>query len=160
VAYRRKPDVALYQTWNVAYSLVDAQQLVADHRGVQFGQPGVWVQMAIVDPTDDSLLGDCASRVMTDPPRTAEIGVTLGPASQGRGLAREAVRALVTTLFDPHDMHRFIAQVDDRNLPAQRLFEGLGLRIEARLVDADWFKGAWTTLRIYAVLENEWQADH
>jgi RimJ/RimL family protein N-acetyltransferase len=56
-------------------------------------------------------------------------------------------------------MHRVIAQVDDRNLPAQRLFEGLGLRMEARLVDADWFKGAWTTLHIYAVLENEWQAD-
>jgi len=26
------------------------------------------------------------------------------------------------------------------------------------LVEADWFKGEWSTLRIYAVLDREWRA--
>jgi RimJ/RimL family protein N-acetyltransferase len=32
----------------------------------------------------------------------------------------------------------------------------LGFRCEARLVEADWFKGEWTTLRTYAILRREW----
>jgi RimJ/RimL family protein N-acetyltransferase len=38
----------------------------------------------------------------------------------------------------------------------QRVLERLGFRCEARHVEADWFKGEWTTLRVYAVLEREW----
>ena len=47
---------------------------------------------------------------------------------------------------------------DDRNASVQRLLERLGLRREARHVEADWFKGEWTTLRVYAVLAREWGA--
>ena len=43
----------------------------------------------------------------------------------------------------------------DRNRPVHRLLERLGLRQEGRLVEADWFKGEWTTLRIYALLARE-----
>ena len=48
------------------------------------------------------------------------------------------------------------AQADDRNLPVRRLLERLVFRCEARLVEADWFKGEWTTLRLYALLDREW----
>ena len=69
---------------------------------------------------------------------------------------REALGALIADLFTARGMHRVLAQADDRNTAVHRLLEHLGLRCEARLVDADWFKGEWTTLRIYAVLEREW----
>jgi RimJ/RimL family protein N-acetyltransferase len=36
------------------------------------------------------------------------------------------------------------------------LFERLGFRCEARLVEADWFKGEWSTLRLYAMLDRDW----
>ena len=48
------------------------------------------------------------------------------------------------------------AEADDRNEAVHRLFERLGFRCEARLVEADWFKGEWTTLRTYAALRREW----
>jgi RimJ/RimL family protein N-acetyltransferase len=37
------------------------------------------------------------------------------------------------------------------------LFERLGFRCEARLVEADWFKGEWSTLRVYATLNRQWR---
>jgi RimJ/RimL family protein N-acetyltransferase len=40
----------------------------------------------------------------------------------------------------------------------QNLFGRLGFRCEARQVEADWFKGEWTTVRVYAMLEREWRA--
>ena len=88
---------------------------------------------------------------------TAEVGVTLAPASQGKGFATEALAAVVSALFGQLGMHRVFAEADDRNVPVQRVLERLGFRCEARLVEADWFKGEWSTLRIYATLDAEWR---
>jgi RimJ/RimL family protein N-acetyltransferase len=158
VAYRSDPDVARYQSWDTTYTTADGERLVAFQQAVDFGDPGPWVQVAAVDRATGALCGDCAVRVTTDQPQTAEVGVTLAPAKQGAGLATEALGAVVTRLFDQHDIHRIHAQADDRNIPVHRLLERLGFRCEARLVEADWFKGEWTTLRVYAILRREWRS--
>ena len=67
--------------------------------------------------------------------------MTLAPSSQGRGIATEALRALVAMLFGAHGMHRVFAQADDRNAPVHRLLERLGFRLEARLVEAGLVQG-------------------
>jgi RimJ/RimL family protein N-acetyltransferase len=61
-------------------------------------------------------------------------------------------------LFEEHRLHRVYAQADDRNVAIHRLLERVGLRCEARLVEADWFKEEWSTLRVFAVLRREWEA--
>jgi RimJ/RimL family protein N-acetyltransferase len=96
-------------------------------------------------------------RVLTDQPATAEIGITLAQTSQGKGVATEALMALVTELFERHGMHRVFAEADDRNVAVGSLLERLGFRCEARLIDADWSKGEWSTLRVYAMLNREWR---
>jgi RimJ/RimL family protein N-acetyltransferase len=65
---------------------------------------------------------------------------------------------VITKLFDEHNLHRVYAQADDRNFAVHRLLERLGLRCEARFVEADWFKGGWSTLRVFAVLRREWES--
>jgi RimJ/RimL family protein N-acetyltransferase len=155
-AYRADPEVARYQGWD-SYTVADGERLVAGQQDLDLGAAGRWIQVAAVDRATGALRGDCAVRVADDQPRTAEVGVTFAPASQGSGLATEALGALVTRLFAEHDVHRVYAQTDDRNLSVHRLLERLGFRCEARLVEADWFKGEWTTLRTYAVLRREWR---
>jgi RimJ/RimL family protein N-acetyltransferase len=157
-AYRSDPEVARYQAWDVPYSMAAAEAFLRSQQGLELGRPGEWLQLAIVDRETGELYGDCAVRVATDQPATAELGVTLAPASQGRGLATEAVRAVVTELFERLGVHRVFAEADERNGSVRRLLERLGFRCEARLVDADWFKGEWSTLLVYAVLEREWRA--
>jgi RimJ/RimL family protein N-acetyltransferase len=155
-AYRRDRDVARYQSWDASYTEADGERLVAAQQGVEFAEPGPWVQVAAIDRATGELCGDCAVRVVTDQPRTAEVGVTLAPGRQGSGLASEALGAVVRRLFEQHDIHRVFAQADDRNDAVHRLLERLGFRCEARLVEADWFKGEWATLRTYATLHREW----
>lgn len=138
--------------------MADAEAMLAELAAVRLGQVDGWVQLALVDLEDGALIGDCASRVMSQPPRTAEIGVTLAPGRQGRGFAGEALRRLVRALFEDHDVRRVIAEVDDRDTPGQRLLDRLGVRLEARFVDADWFNGEWTTLRVYVVIAGEMPA--
>ena len=158
VTYRRSPEVARYQSWDTIYSMADADRFLAAQQEVELGQPGEWVQLAAVDRESGGLCGDCAVRVSADHSATAELGVTLAPEHQGRGLAGEALAAVIDRLFQEHDIHRIYAETDERNLGVHRLFERLGFRCEARLVEADWFKGEWTTLRVYAILRREWMA--
>jgi len=157
VAYRSDPEVARYQSWDCPYSMAAAEAFLSSQSGLEPDRPGEWLQLAIVDRETGTVYGDCAARVVIDQPETAEVGVTLARANQGKGLAAEALTALVTNLFERRGMHRVFAEADDRNAPVRRLLERLGFRREARLVDADWFKGEWSTLRIYAVLDREWR---
>jgi RimJ/RimL family protein N-acetyltransferase len=157
-AYRREPEVARYQSWDTSFSLADAQRFLAEQEGVAFGERGAWVQLAATDRAGGGLRGDCAVRILDDQPATAEVGVTFAPAWQGTGLAREALGAVVDTLFAEHRLHRVYAEADDRNVAVHRLLERLGFRCEARLVEADWWKGEWTTVRTYARLRREWEA--
>ena len=157
VAYRSHPDVARFQSWDTTYSLADAETFLASQEGLVLGAPGEWVQLAAVDRRSGELCGDCAVRIADDQPATAEVGITFAPEHQGSGLATEALGGVISALFERHELHRVFAQADDRNLAVQRLLERLGLRCEARLVEADWFKGEWTTLRSYATLRREWR---
>ena len=158
VAYRREPEVARYQGWEDTYSLEDAERAFESQKGLALGQPGDFVVLAIVDRASGAVHGDCAVRVLVDQPATAELGVTLASASQGIGIATEALTALLSVLFEDHGLHRIYAETDDRNRAVNRLLERVGFRCEGRLVEADWFKGEWSTLRIYAVLAREWRA--
>jgi RimJ/RimL family protein N-acetyltransferase len=156
VAYRSDPGVARYQSWDQTYSMADAERFLDSQLGVEFGRPGAWVQLAAIERLHGGLVGDCAVRFVEEQPATAEIGVTFSAPHQGAGLASEALSAVITALFHEHAIHRVYAQTDDRNLPVHRLFDRLGFRCEARLTDADWFKGEWSTVRFYALLHHEW----
>jgi RimJ/RimL family protein N-acetyltransferase len=157
VAYRRDPMVARYQGWEPSYSVVDAERLVAAQPEAP-GPPDEWLQIAIVDRASDTLCGDCAVRVVSAQPGTAELGVTLSREHQGRGIASEALDAVLGWLFEELALHRAFSEADDRNRPVHRVLERLGFRLEARLVDAEWHKDEWTTLRIYALLAEDWRA--
>jgi RimJ/RimL family protein N-acetyltransferase len=158
VAYRREPEVARYQSWDATFSMADARQFLASQEGVELGAAGAWVQLAVIDRLSGTLFGDCAVRVVADQPATAEVGVTLAPDRQGCGLATEALAAVIAKLFDEYELHRVYAHADDRNFAVHRLLERLGFRCEARFVEADWFKGEWSTLRVFAILRREWES--
>jgi aminoglycoside 6'-N-acetyltransferase len=156
-AYRSDPEVARYQSWEPSFSLADAQELLETQGDRRLGRAGDgWVDLMAVDRGDGTVHGDVAALVHTDARATAEVGVTFARSAQGRGLATEALGALVDELFRTHGMHRVHAETDERNPAVHRLLERLGFRCEGVLVDADWCKGEWVSLRLFAVLEREW----
>jgi RimJ/RimL family protein N-acetyltransferase len=157
VAYRSDPDVARYQSWTEHWSTADAEAFLRKDEATELGTPGSWTQIALEERETGALVGDLALHALATQPDTVELGVTLAPAAQGRGLASEALRAIITWLFEHHGTHRVLAHADARNAAVRRLLERVGLRQEAELREADWWKGEWTTLCIYAVLAHEWK---
>jgi aminoglycoside 6'-N-acetyltransferase len=153
-AYRSDPDQARYQSWETPYPVQSARELIGEMRGVRFAQPGAWLQVAI--ETDGRLVGDVAVHVHEDDPRQATVGFTLAADLQGRGLATEALRTVVSLLFSEHGVHRVSADCDARNDRSVALLERVGMRREAHHRRSAWWKGEWTDEYVYAVLAEEW----
>jgi aminoglycoside 6'-N-acetyltransferase len=153
--YRSDPEVARYQAWE-SCTESEAADFVRSLAAVDPGKPGAWFQFAFESRSEAALVGDCALRVTRQDPRQAELGFTLARPFQGRGLAAEGVRGVLAYAFATFELHRVFTITDERNAPAQRLLGSLGFRREACFVDATWFKGAWATELLYAMLEREW----
>lgn len=154
-AYRRDPDVARFQSWTSDWSGADTDALIADQPAGLLPGSGDWLQIAVHERDAPSLVGDVAVHAVADQPDTYELGVTLAPRWQGIGAGQEALRRLIDGLFLEQGAHRVIAMTDARNIAAARLFRRLGLRHEGRAVDADWFKGEWTSVDTWAILREE-----
>ena len=152
-AYRDDPDVARYQSWS-SYSATDAEAFFEVQRGLSFGQPDTWYQIALAERDSDALLGDCALHFLAD--RQVELGFTLSPAHQRQGLMSEATRALLGFLFGSFGTHRVSATADTRNDSCVRLLERLGFRREGHFRENQRFKGEWGDVYLYALLASEW----
>lgn len=155
VSYRQDPEVARWQSWDVAYGSERAERLVAGQEAGTLPPPGDWLQLGVRDAVTTDLLGDVAVHTLAGQPNSYELGVTFARSAQGQGLATEALIRVMDFLFVGVGAHRVIASCDARNAPVARLLRRVGMRQESSQVEADWFKGEWTTLDGYAVLHRE-----
>jgi len=114
--------------------------------------------VVLVIETDGAVVGDLVLFHLDAEAGSAEIGWVMSPAASGQGLATEAVRALIDTAFDVYGLRRLTAQIDADNVRSATLAERLGMRREAHFVENEWFKGRWSDLLVYAVLDREWAA--
>lgn len=154
LAYRNDPEVARLQDWDLPYTPEQSAALVAEHAGARGPVAGKWVQLAVEH--DGVLAGDIGVGLSAGR-GTATIGYTVARAHQGRGLAGEAVGAVVDRLFDA-GVHRIVATVDPDNVASARLLERLGFRYEGRAVQAALVRGEWLDDDVYALLAHERRA--
>jgi RimJ/RimL family protein N-acetyltransferase len=155
-AYRSLPEVAKYQSWET-FGTDDANQLIADQMAVKLATPGSWLQLIIVLAESGQLIGDCGIHFLSNVAQQVELGVTLDPCYQNRGFACEALDGVLSYVFSSLNMHRVSATTDTENKAAQKLFQRLGFRQEAHFVEHVWFKGAWGSEYVFAMLQREWQ---
>jgi RimJ/RimL family protein N-acetyltransferase len=48
-------------------------------------------------------------------------------------------------------------RTDERNIASAALMRRLGMRQEAHFRENEWYKGAWGSELVFAILEDEWQ---
>ncbi|WAA66117.1 GNAT family N-acetyltransferase [Microbacterium oxydans] len=156
-AYKSDPDAVRYVPYE-PLTLADVERRIATTwANTQFAQEGDAVSLAVEDRETGALLGDVVLFWRGETDRAGEVGYIFDPRVGGRGYATEAVAALLALGFDGLGLLRIVARIDDRNTSSARVAERLGFRREARLVESEWFKGEWTTLLVYALLEDEWR---
>lgn len=123
-AYRGIPELGRYQGWT-RMSEAEALAFLLEMEAGVFFLPGQWIQLGIADPDTDALVGDIGLH-LSDDGRTGEVGFTLTPSSQGRGIATAAVREALRLFFAASPVSHVIGVTDARNTPSVRLLERLG----------------------------------
>ncbi|HWS49619.1 MAG TPA: GNAT family N-acetyltransferase [Microbacterium sp.] len=159
LAYKSLPEVVRY----VPYGTLDLagieERIATRWSTTRFEKPDDAVCLAVEETATGHLVGDVVLFWRSETDRSGEVGYILDPRFGGRGYAAEAVSALLEVGFDGLGLHRITARIDERNSASVRVAERSGFRREARLVESSWFKEEWTTVLVYALLEQEWRRD-
>lgn len=158
-----------YTHW-IDRSPQEVKQFVQMFISQQFAQPRTKFQFAVVLKDNQRLIGNCGIRLAV--PRLhwslaarmsesvdaceADIGYELAPDYWGRGYATEAARAIVAFGFTELHLHRISAWCIADNTGSVHVLEKVGLWLEGRLRENEYFKDRWWDTLLYAVLENDW----
>lgn len=129
-------------------SEAEALAFLAAMEASAFFQSGQWIQLGIADPHTDALVGDIGLH-LSDDSQTGEVGFTLAPSAQGRGVASGAVREAIQLLFAATPVSRILGITDARNTPSVRLLERLGF--ECRETRDAVFRGEECVERVFVL---------
>ncbi|MFI5493925.1 GNAT family N-acetyltransferase [Actinoplanes sp. NPDC051859] len=157
LVYRSRPDVCRY----VPFAPMDRQVLL-DRLA------GPWARTALTGEDQSltlgvelaatgQLVGDVILFWHSALHRGGEVGYLLDPRFTGHGYATEAAAAMLRLGFEELGLHRIIARLDERNEASAAVARRLGMRLEARLVLNELFKGEWSTELDFAMLADEWR---
>jgi len=116
-----------------------------------------WLNLVIELKTESKVIGNVGIGVKNREQGQAEVGWLLGCRYQGRGIATEAVRALVGFGFEAMGLHRTYARTGRLNVRSWRLMERIGMRREAHFRQSHQVEGEWDDEFIYAILADEWR---
>ena len=146
-AYRSIPELGRFQGWTQK-SDAEAAEFLAAMGGVPLFPLGDWVQLAIAKPNGDQLLGDVGLFLAADG-MSGEVGFTLAPSAQGRGIATEAVRSALELFFHLTSAKQVVGLTDARNVASVRLLKRLGF--EHRETRSVVFRGEDCSEEAYAL---------
>lgn len=160
--YRSLPEVCRH----VPFEPMDVDT-VRRRLGTRFGRDtidgegqGLLLGVVLAAEEPPVLAGDVMLHWSSEEHKSAEVGYVFHPRHGGHGYATEAVHALLHLAFDDLGLHRVTARVDLRNTASTRVLRRLGMRDEAHLRENEWFKGGWSDELDFAILEDEWRAQH
>lgn len=128
LAYRHDPVVAQFQSWSML-SENEAIAFIHEMSAAPIGIPGEWFQIAIALQSSNQLIGDIGIQVSEHDTTTVEIGFTLHREEHGKGYAKEAIQALIHSLFELVTITKVIGITDSRNHPSINLLTRLGMKL-------------------------------
>ncbi|MEX0873927.1 MAG: GNAT family protein [Actinomycetota bacterium] len=154
--YQSDPRYLEYYEWTerTPEAVQDFVRMLADLRREH---PRTKYQLAIVPRPRGPVIGNCGIRMASPEAREADIGYELAPDYWGQGLATEAVRAMVNFGFTELGVHRIWSWCLADNVRSVRVLEKLGMKLEGRKRENEFFKGRWWDTLLYGILEDEWR---
>nr|WP_067510535.1 GNAT family N-acetyltransferase [Actinoplanes sp. TFC3] len=154
--YRGREDVCRYVPFEPMTAEVIAHRLATQWATTELTDEGQALTLGAEITATGELAGDVVLFWRSREHRGGELGYVFNPRFAGQGYATEAAWALLALAFDELGLHRVIARLDERNEASAKVARRLGMRLEARLVSNELFKGEWSTELDFAILHEEW----
>jgi ribosomal-protein-alanine N-acetyltransferase len=114
-----------------------------------------WVMVA---KESNQVVGTISINVLDLTNHCGQLGYEVAREQWGKGIATEAVRAVLSYGFGTMGLNRIAAYCWDGNVASQRVMEKAGMRYEGTLRQVRYAKGAYHDMRLHARLASEWRA--
>lgn len=150
--YRNNINVSKYQGFEPNYTKESMREFINTYSTEKINPKVSWIQIGI--EYNNKIIGDIGIHIenIGCDYHQAQVGITLNPDYQGKGIAYEAMNVLIKFLFLNWSCHRIYGEIDDRNIKSINLFKKLNFRQEAHFINNYYFKNEWTSVFIYAIL--------
>ena len=153
--YRSDSITNKYQGW-IPKNINDVIEFIGKV-AKNINMPNTWFQLVILEKETNTLIGDIGIHFLDMENMQTEIGCTLNKNFQAKGYATEALRGVITYLFNNLQKHRITTSIDPGNINSIKLVERLGFRKEAHFIESLYLNGKWVDDIVYAILEKEWK---
>jgi RimJ/RimL family protein N-acetyltransferase len=154
--YALYSDPRVMRYWSFPPWREPAQARAYLERALSESAAGSVLAWAVADRASDALIGTATLHSLNREQGRAELGYSLSPEWQGRGLAAEALRLVLMHAFATLRLRRLEADVDPRNAASCRLLERLGFHREG-LLRARWrVAGEDCDSAMYGLLAHEY----
>lgn len=113
---------------------------------------------AIVDKTNDQLLGACGLCYIDPVRRSADFSIYIGAHNLyiDDQFAPDAGKVLIEYGFHELNLHRIWAEIYDIDIAKQNFLPKLGFKLDGRLRDAHFTGGKWCSSFMYSILDDEY----
>jgi ribosomal-protein-alanine N-acetyltransferase len=119
---------------------------------------GEILDLALVDPGTDALLGSLWLHSYSARHRRVEVGFWVAPAARRGGVIRSAVTLVLDWLFGEVGLERVEITTTTDNAAVQRLVEQLGFTREGLLRERNLERGRRVDLVLFGLLRGEWRS--
>jgi RimJ/RimL family protein N-acetyltransferase len=133
LAFHSDPEVTRYIPWPVrTREQTRAALAVKLHQGTAQAV-GEWLVLAMEEAETGTVIGEVLLKRSDDKRRIGELGYAMRRDRQGKGLASEAVRAMLDLGFGTFGLTRITAAVEAPNTASRRLLERFGFTRDVSL---------------------------
>lgn len=132
----------------------EAQQVMDWFSAIFTSQQGLRWAITLRDG-DGALIGTCGFNIWSRRNNSAEIGYDLMPDFWGRGIAPEAVGAMIEWGFEHMALNRIQADVMVDNGASARVLEKLGFKEEGLQRQGGYWRGEYHDLRYFGLLRED-----
>jgi ribosomal-protein-alanine N-acetyltransferase len=152
-ACQSDPDVFRYAGRSEETSLESARHML----NILFKrhQEQTMLSWAIVLKENLRFIGRFQMEEWSDENHRAAVGYLLGKQYWGKGYATEALRAVITYLFEQTTVNRIDTFAWSENIASTRVMEKAGMRFEGLARQKRFAKGAFRDLKSYSILRED-----
>lgn len=156
--YASNPEVTRYLLWS-PHPDIESTKSYLD--GVQKEyKKGNFHDWAIVYRENQKMIGTVGFTRVDFNNRTGEVGYVLNPAYWGRGIAKEAVREVISYAFMNLSLERVEARYMEGNTASLAVMKACGMKYEGTLRKMMLVKGLFRNIGICSILREEFEGDN
>lgn len=154
LSYLSDTEVMKYYGLEPFKSINDALDEISWYQSIHSNKTGI--RWGITLKEQGMVIGSCGFLNMVSQHFRTEIGFELSKEHWGKGIAGEAVEAIISYGFEHMNFQRIEALIEPANLSSQKLVEKMGFIREGLLRNYEFTGGKFDNLFMYSLLKQDY----